>query len=199
MQVLEIHAASGVDTEFPYRVHIVDRGLIATTLFAATVSDSQRSGDKRARKDSGSTIENLPKIIPSAPPEKGPKTVSHTETRSKMIFASSKQQRLKNLEISVMSKPQALRTLPPAREPRDGPTRNYRKKYPPPRNSGLPEFTLKIPRKYRKNTPKIPKMTVLGIFSGIFGDIFLGFQMSVHELFAGAFRNKSSMCIVLVF
>ena len=40
MQVLGTRVASGVDTEFPYRVRIVDRGLIAATLFAA-VSDSQ--------------------------------------------------------------------------------------------------------------------------------------------------------------
>ena len=36
--------ASGVETEFPYRVRIVDRGLIAATLFAATISDSQSPG-----------------------------------------------------------------------------------------------------------------------------------------------------------
>ena len=41
VQVLGIRVASGVDSEFPYRVCIVDRGLIAATLFAATVSDSQ--------------------------------------------------------------------------------------------------------------------------------------------------------------
>ena len=37
---LPVHVARGVDTEFPYRVRIVDRGLIAATLFADTVSDS---------------------------------------------------------------------------------------------------------------------------------------------------------------
>ena len=36
--------ASGVDTEFPYRVRIVNRGLIAATLFADTISDSQMKG-----------------------------------------------------------------------------------------------------------------------------------------------------------
>ena len=40
--VLQVRAASGVDTESPYRVRVVDRGLIAATLFGATVSDSQR-------------------------------------------------------------------------------------------------------------------------------------------------------------
>ena len=35
---------SGVGTEFPYRVRIVDRGVIAATLFAATISDPQRWG-----------------------------------------------------------------------------------------------------------------------------------------------------------
>ena len=39
--VLQVRVASGVDTEFPYRVRNVDRRLIAVTLFAATVSDSQ--------------------------------------------------------------------------------------------------------------------------------------------------------------
>ena len=34
--------ASGVDTEFPYRGRIVDR-LITATLFAATLSDSQKN------------------------------------------------------------------------------------------------------------------------------------------------------------
>ena len=38
---LVIHVASRFDTEFPYRVHIVDMGLIATTLFADSVCDSQ--------------------------------------------------------------------------------------------------------------------------------------------------------------
>ena len=42
VQVLGIRVASGVDTDFPYRVRIVDTALIAATLFAATVSDSQR-------------------------------------------------------------------------------------------------------------------------------------------------------------
>ena len=40
--VLPVRVASRVDTEFPYRVHIVDMGgLVAATLFADTVSDSQ--------------------------------------------------------------------------------------------------------------------------------------------------------------
>ena len=38
---LPVRVASGVDTEFPYRVRIVDSGLIAATLFADTVSDSK--------------------------------------------------------------------------------------------------------------------------------------------------------------
>ena len=41
--VLQARVAFGVDTEFPYRVRIVDRGLITATLFAATISDSQTS------------------------------------------------------------------------------------------------------------------------------------------------------------
>ena len=44
MQVLGIRVASGVETEFPYRVRIASRGLIATTLFADTVSDPQGYG-----------------------------------------------------------------------------------------------------------------------------------------------------------
>ena len=39
--VLPIRVASGVDTECLYRVRIVNRGLIAATLFAVTISDSQ--------------------------------------------------------------------------------------------------------------------------------------------------------------
>ena len=65
--------------------------------------------------------------------------------------------------------PLLLRTPRPATEPRNGPIRNFhekhRKKSPPARNSGLPEFTPKIARKYRKNIPKIPKMRIFGIFS----------------------------------
>ena len=38
-----VRVASGVDTEIPYRVRIVDRGVIAATLFADTVSDAQVS------------------------------------------------------------------------------------------------------------------------------------------------------------
>ena len=53
--------------------------------------------------------------------------------------------------------------------------RKIPKKYPPARNSGLQEFTPKIPRKYRKNTPKIPKMHIL-VFFWYFWGIFLGFQ-----------------------
>ena len=60
-----------------------------------------------------------------------------------------------------MSKGFCLRTPRPATEPRNGPTRkNPRKipkKYPPARNSGLPEFTPKIPRKYRKKDPQNTK------------------------------------------
>ena len=37
----QVRVASKVDTEFPYRVRIVDMGLIAAALFAETVSDSQ--------------------------------------------------------------------------------------------------------------------------------------------------------------
>ena len=41
--VLQVRVAFGFDTEFPYQVRIVDRGLIATTLFAAAFSDSQKT------------------------------------------------------------------------------------------------------------------------------------------------------------
>ena len=41
--VLQVRVAFGVDTEFPYRVRVVDRG--GWLLFADTVSDSQISGD----------------------------------------------------------------------------------------------------------------------------------------------------------
>ena len=54
--------------------------------------------------------------------------------------------------------------------------RKIPKKYPPARNSGTPRNTPKIPRKYRKNTPKIPKTRIFGIFFGILGGIFFGFQ-----------------------
>ena len=55
-------------------------------------------------------------------------------------------------------------------------TKNTEKKTPPARNSELPEFTPKIPRKYRKNAPKIPKMRIFGIFS-----VFLGYFLGVPE------------------
>ena len=45
--VLQVRVDSRVDTELPYRVCIVDAiigGLIAATLFAATISDSQMMG-----------------------------------------------------------------------------------------------------------------------------------------------------------
>ena len=45
----EVQAASGAKTEFPHRVLIVDREMIAATLFAATVFDSQRFGRKTSR------------------------------------------------------------------------------------------------------------------------------------------------------
>ena len=53
--------------------------------------------------------------------------------------------------------------------------RKIPEKYPPARNSGLPEFTPKIARKYRKNDPKIEKMGIL-VFWGYFFGIFLVFQ-----------------------
>ena len=69
--------------------------------------------------------------------------------------------------------------------------RKIPKKYPPARNSGLPEFTFKIPRKYRKNTPKIPKMPILGIFS-VFSGYFLGVQnFGPGGYFFGIFRGNS--------
>ena len=40
--ILQVRVASEVDTEFPYRARIVDRGSIAATLFAATVSNFQQ-------------------------------------------------------------------------------------------------------------------------------------------------------------
>ena len=46
---------------------------------------------------------------------------------------------------------------------------------PPARNSGLPEFTPKIPRKYPQNTPKYQKCP-FWIFFRYFRGIFLGFQ-----------------------
>ena len=55
-------------------------------------------------------------------------------------------------------------------------------KYPPAQNSGLPEFTPKIPRKYRKNTPKIPKMRICGILS-----VFLGYFLGVPEFRPGGY------------
>ena len=69
--------------------------------------------------------------------------------------------------------------------------RKIPKKYPPARNSGLPEFALKIARKYRKNTPKIPKMTVFSLFS-----VFLGHFLGVPKFrpagyFFGIFGGNS--------
>ena len=52
---LEIRVASGVDIAILYRVLIVDMGLIAATMFADTVSDSQkRRGSNLARGKYGS-------------------------------------------------------------------------------------------------------------------------------------------------
>ena len=80
------------------------------------------------------------------------------------------------LIFSRVWRPLDLRTPPPATEPRDGPTRNFHEKYrknsPRPEILDSPEFTPKIPRKYRKNTPKIPKMS-FWYFFGIWG-YFLG-------------------------
>ena len=45
-RILQVRVASGVDTEFPYRVRIVDRGLIAATLFADTVSSDSQNNPK---------------------------------------------------------------------------------------------------------------------------------------------------------
>ena len=49
----------------------------------------------------------------------------------------------------------------------------YRKNTPRPEILDSQNFPRKIPRKHRKNTPKIPKMTVFGIFS-VFCGYFLG-------------------------
>ena len=66
--------------------------------------------------------------------------------------------------------------------------RKMPKKYPPARNSGLPEFTPKIPRKYRKNTPKMPKNTHFWYFFDIFGVFSWG---SPEGYFFGIFRGNS--------
>ena len=70
--------------------------------------------------------------------------------------------------------------------------RKIPKKYPPARNSGLPKFTPKIPRKYRKNTPKyqILKCAFLGIFSVFFWYIFLGSRISGRGVFFRYFSWK---------
>ena len=47
--VLQVRVASGVNTEFPYRVCIVDRGLIVATLFATSISDSQGAKHRKMR------------------------------------------------------------------------------------------------------------------------------------------------------
>ena len=82
----------------------------------------------------------------------------------------------------------------PATEPRNGPDlefpRKIPKKYPLARNSGLPEFTPKIPRKYRKNTPKTPKMRIFGIFFGIFGVFSWGSRISARGVFFRYFSWK---------
>ena len=56
VQVLGICVASGVDTEFPYQVRIVDRGLIAATLFADTVSASQVHRNPEEKPLPGGTV-----------------------------------------------------------------------------------------------------------------------------------------------
>ena len=68
--------------------------------------------------------------------------------------------------------------------------RKIPKKYPAARNSGLPEFTPKMPRKYRKNTPKIPKMRIFGIFSFIFGVFSWGSRISARGVFFRYFSWK---------
>ena len=69
--------------------------------------------------------------------------------------------------------------------------RKIPKKYPLARNSGLLEFTPKMPRKYRKNTPKIPKMCIFGIW-GVFFRYFLGVpEFRPRGYFFGIFRGNS--------
>ena len=62
-----------------------------------------------------------------------------------------------------------LRTPPPATEPRDGPTWNFHEKFR--KNNPRPEIldSRIMPRKYRKNTPKIPKIIVLVFFRYFWG------------------------------
>ena len=66
-----------------------------------------------------------------------------------------------------------IENAPAATQPQDGPTRNFHEKYrkntPPPRI---------YPEKYRETTPKIPKMTVFGIFFGVFGVFSWGSNIS---------------------
>ena len=52
------------------------------------------------------------------------------------------------------------------------------------KNTSRPEIldSQNLPRKYRKNTPKIPKMPVLGIFS-----VFLGYFLAVPEFRPGGY------------
>ena len=69
--------------------------------------------------------------------------------------------------------------------------RKIPKKYPPARNSGLPEFTPKIPRIYPKNTPKIPKMRIFGILGGIFLVFSWGSRISARGVFFRYFRGNS--------
>ena len=74
---------------------------------------------------------------------------------------------------------------PPARETQDGWTRNLHEKIPPARNSG----PQKIPPKYQKNTPEIPKMR---IFSGIFSGLRISGQELFFQYFSRKFRVRPS-------
>ena len=90
-----------------------------------------------------------------------------------------------------------LRTPRPATEPRNGPTRNFHEKYR--KNTPRPEIlaSQNLPPKYpentEKNTPKIPKMRIFGVF---FFRLFWGYLLAVPEsrpggyLFFGVFSWK---------
>ena len=106
----------------------------------------------------------------------------HFRCRRKCNF-----QKIKIATISVENGPTCYRApkWPDPEFPREIP-----KKYPPARNSGIPEFTPKIPRKYRKNTPGIPKMRIFGIFLVFFG-YFLGVpDFRPEGYFFGIFRGS---------
>ena len=76
-----------------------------------------------------------------------------------------------------------LRTPPPATEPRDGPARNFHEKYrknTPRPEILVPEFTLKMPRKYRKKYHQNAKNDRFWYFFGLFG-VFVGFSKSATQ------------------